>query len=224
MQMPVIDGIETTRRIRTTLGLTNLPVVAMTANARREEEAACLAAGMDGFLTKPVVPATLYATVARCVRREGRPAPAPATATASAPAASRPTAGSPTAPSPAAAHGRVASAPASAHGTAIRPAAAAVDPPVFDPAPLTALARGQVHTLQALARAFRQVTSRTLPELEQALAAGDGQALKALGHRMKSSSASLGAVALGKACQELEARMAEDPGDMASAAGLVERI
>ncbi len=222
MQMPVIDGIETTRRIRTTLGLTNLPVVAMTANARREEEAACLAAGMDGFLTKPVVPATLYATVARCVRREGRPAPAPATAPAPAPApaASRPTAGSPTAPSPAAAHGRVASAP----GTAIRPAAAAVDPPVFDPAPLTALARGQVHTLQALARAFRQVTSRTLPELEQALAAGDGQALKALGHRMKSSSVSLGAVALGKACQELEARMAEDPGDMASAAGLVERI
>ncbi len=205
MQMPVMDGMETTRRIRTTLGLRDLPVVAMTANARREDEATCLAAGMDGFLTKPVVPATLYATVARCVRRDG------GTGTA----AARPAAASLPMQSPVDQGGR---------GRSGRGDAEAAEPPVFDPAPLTALARGRAQTLQALTGAFRQVTSRTLPELEQALSAGDGQALKALGHRMKSSSAALGAMALAQACHELESRMSENPADMDRAAELVKRI
>jgi len=54
VQMPGMDGLETTRQLRI-LALPSQPlVVAMTANAFPEDEVACLAAGMDRFLSKPV--------------------------------------------------------------------------------------------------------------------------------------------------------------------------
>jgi signal transduction histidine kinase/CheY-like chemotaxis protein/HPt (histidine-containing phosphotransfer) domain-containing protein len=68
VQMPVMDGIEATRRIRADARLAGLKVIAMTANAGIEDQARCLAAGMDEFLTKPAAPGTLVATIARAVR------------------------------------------------------------------------------------------------------------------------------------------------------------
>jgi PAS domain S-box-containing protein len=77
VQMPVMDGYEATRRIRANPRLANLKVIAMTANAGIEDQARCLAAGMDEFLTKPAAPETLIATIARAlgrdVRRPGTP-------------------------------------------------------------------------------------------------------------------------------------------------------
>ncbi|HEX8605791.1 MAG TPA: CHASE domain-containing protein [Pseudoduganella sp.] len=53
VQMPVMDGLAAARALRTRLGLT-LPVVAMTAGVTQEERDACTAAGMDGFIAKPI--------------------------------------------------------------------------------------------------------------------------------------------------------------------------
>ena len=56
MQMPQMDGLEATRRIRALPALQNskLPIIAMTANVFMDDIAACLAAGMDGHLGKPL--------------------------------------------------------------------------------------------------------------------------------------------------------------------------
>ena len=55
--MPGSDGVEATRRIRaaeTQAGEPRTPIIALTANAFDEDREACIAAGMDGFLTKPL--------------------------------------------------------------------------------------------------------------------------------------------------------------------------
>ena len=57
MQMPVMGGVEATRAIRDqerTGGRKPVPIVAMTANAFNEDRERALAAGMDGFMTKPI--------------------------------------------------------------------------------------------------------------------------------------------------------------------------
>ncbi|TAN60608.1 MAG: sensor histidine kinase [Magnetospirillum sp.] len=53
VQMPVMDGYEATTRIRRDLGLTGLPVIALTAGALDSEHSRALAAGMNDFIAKP---------------------------------------------------------------------------------------------------------------------------------------------------------------------------
>jgi CheY-like chemotaxis protein len=63
MRMPGLSGVEATRRLRAE-GVTT-PVVALTANAFEEDRHACLAAGMNDFLVKPLSPEALRAVLAR---------------------------------------------------------------------------------------------------------------------------------------------------------------
>ncbi|CAD5372654.1 putative Histidine kinase [Rubrivivax sp. A210] len=75
MQMPVMDGLSATREIRARAGRAT-PIVAMTANAFAEDRAACLAAGMNDHVAKPVDPPQLYATLRRWLPLPGDAAPA----------------------------------------------------------------------------------------------------------------------------------------------------
>jgi signal transduction histidine kinase/ActR/RegA family two-component response regulator len=63
--LPGLDGLEATRRIRARHGNPKLPILALTANVSKEDRAACLAAGMNEFLTKPVRVELLAAALQR---------------------------------------------------------------------------------------------------------------------------------------------------------------
>jgi len=69
IQMPVMDGYTATRAIREELGLTELPIIAMTANAMASDRDACLAAGMNDHVGKPFELDHLVATLLRFSRR-----------------------------------------------------------------------------------------------------------------------------------------------------------
>lgn len=65
LQMPEMDGYETTRIIRHELKLTEIPVIALTAGATVTERQKAMASGMNDFLTKPVEPRQLIRTLRR---------------------------------------------------------------------------------------------------------------------------------------------------------------
>lgn len=63
IQMPNLNGFETTRALRTLPGYATTPIVALTANAFDEDRQACMEAGMNDHIGKPVRPEILYATL-----------------------------------------------------------------------------------------------------------------------------------------------------------------
>lgn len=65
MQMPKLNGLDATRQIRQIPEYKHVPIIAMTANVFDEDKAQCLAAGMDGFLSKPFTPNELFGTLLR---------------------------------------------------------------------------------------------------------------------------------------------------------------
>jgi PAS domain S-box-containing protein len=73
MQMPVMDGLEATRVLRGN-GYTG-SIVALTANAFREDRDACLAAGCNDFITKPIARDVLLRALATCLAPGAAPAP-----------------------------------------------------------------------------------------------------------------------------------------------------
>jgi signal transduction histidine kinase/CheY-like chemotaxis protein len=70
LQMPVLDGYETTKRVRADARYAHLPIVAMTAHVTLEEQTRCLALGMRGHIAKPIDPDSMYRMVAGFFRHE----------------------------------------------------------------------------------------------------------------------------------------------------------
>ncbi|MEW4487410.1 PAS domain S-box protein [Thalassoglobus sp. JC818] len=87
VQMPEMDGLQATGLIRELdAPLGKIPIIAMTAHARREDRRRCLAAGMSGYVSKPIQAFKLIRLVERLVNDQERSYPGSTSATASSPA------------------------------------------------------------------------------------------------------------------------------------------
>jgi CheY-like chemotaxis protein len=206
-QMPEMDGFEAVRRFRAaarTPGAfvtpTDTPVVALTANALAGDAERCLAAGFSDYLAKPFKQQQLAELVARWVRTD--PGAAGAEGAPSAPAAE----------------------PASDAG---------VPPAVLDTAAIERIRdmerRGADRLLERLVDTYLDSTARLVADAEQALARGDGPALRQAVHTLKSSSANLGAVELARRASGIEllareGRLADARTDWAGAAAEYQRV
>jgi signal transduction histidine kinase/FixJ family two-component response regulator/HPt (histidine-containing phosphotransfer) domain-containing protein len=180
-QMPGLDGLEVTRRMRAgaagAVGR-NVPIVALTANAFVEDRAACLCAGMNDFMTKPVLNANLRSMAARWTGQVTRTAAADA------------------------------SDPMQADPEA---AAQVEEAPIFDASVLAALPMvadgSDPEYARMLLGMFLKVTAQTLRDIERAASAVDVVTLQRLVHTLKSSSASVGALKLAALASAHETRL-----------------
>ena len=189
VQMPLMDGLEATRRIRSDPRLADMRVLAMTATATSEDRVRCLDAGMNDFISKPIQPALMYQTIANWLpEREAAPEP--------------PRKGAP------------------AFKTTL-----GGNPDVIDLTVLAKLLDYHPQKIRKFAFKFLQSTQEGLGAMEAALARGDVQAMRELGHRIKSAARTVGALGMGELCLQMEllpAGAADD--ERARAAALLARL
>ncbi|NVM79737.1 PAS domain S-box-containing protein [Duganella sp. SG902] len=226
VQMPVMDGYEATRLIRAHPKLSATLIIAMTANAGRDDQQRCLDAGMDEFVTKPIAPKLLFNMLSkwmsqrtRAAGAERKPAPPPPSYFSApqglgvlpAPPVFVPRQMAPSAPA-------VPSAPAAAAVSA--PAAAPAE--LFDVAALAETFGGKPEKMRKYALLFLSSARDGLAEIDQALARGDLAQLSELGHRTKSAARAVGAMQFGNLCYALE-QVRNEP-DTANAKRLVAEL
>ena len=202
LQMPVLDGLEATRRLRAQPQFAALPIVAFTAHAMSEESERSRAAGMQGYLTKPLNTAELVRVLQPYI---GRASAARATRT---PAALN------------AAHeaqaARAASAPPAPLAPATR-AATATTTAAAVPLPLHLLQEAGIDAQRALAhfdgsqalmrralQAFTETYGPGLAEWQTWLGAAQWPELHRAAHTLQGLAGTLGAAALREAAQALE--------------------
>jgi signal transduction histidine kinase/CheY-like chemotaxis protein len=68
VQMPIMDGFQATRRLKEISTLKDIPVIAMTANAMQQDRQKCLEVGMVDFISKPILPLTLYQVLSKWIK------------------------------------------------------------------------------------------------------------------------------------------------------------
>jgi len=183
VQMPVMDGYEATRQIRAHPRLSGTPVIAMTANAGREDEARCLAAGMDEFVTKPIAPGVLFAVLSKWMSQRAAHARTPQVRSTKVTGPATP-------------------APPAAPASALPPAAA--DAALFDVTALGQTFGNKPEKMRKYALMFLDSAREGMDEVDEALAQGDMARLAELGHRIKSSARAVGAYSFAELCLALE--------------------
>ncbi|MDZ5461020.1 PAS domain S-box protein [Azohydromonas lata] len=188
VQMPEMDGLEATRALRRRPELAALPVLAMTANAFDDDRAACLAAGMNDFVAKPVDPEGLYATLLKWLPGARELAPPtvlpPSTAALQTPPAAAP----------------------QAQGDLL--ARLALHPGVDVAAGLSNLP-GMEDRYESLLRLFAEHHRQDAAKLSGHLARGELREATLLAHSLKSVALTLGATELAAIARALESRLRE---------------
>ncbi|EIC20381.1 response regulator [Thiorhodovibrio frisius] len=183
IQMPELDGLEATRRIRAEFPDRHLPIIAMTAHALKGDMERCLAAGMDDYLSKPIDPAQLFGALERWLQPEGaQPAP-------------EPTATDQATPAPAA-----------------NPEAPELDQhplPGIDLQGGLARANNNRKLYLKILRSFFASNQHSLPEITAALQAGQSEDARRRVHSIKGMAGNLGAESLHQAALALEAAVVE---------------
>ncbi len=182
VQMPEMDGLETTRAIHKDLPPKQRPcIIAMTANAMQGDREECLAAGMDDYLTKPIQVKALHEALERAglgVKRR----------TDSLPPLEKPS---------------VEVTPFSQDES--QPAESS---PAIDPGVLAELRQfqgeGESDILLELAEAFQFETPPLIEALHVAVREEQSEALKRAAHNLKGSSYNLGARPMAELCSDLE--------------------
>ncbi len=195
IQMPEMDGIEATQKIRVIereSGHQRVPIIALTANALRDDRSDALSAGMDDYLTKPVTGERLRATLAHwltgvetveVVADSVPPAPAIDAAPVAAPDVNAPQ----------------------------------DELPAFDKAVLLGVpgVNGNMDAplLKRLVSLFMRETAAQFDALQQAVAHRDAEQAQRHAHKMKSAAAAVGAVRLASQARELDAQLKQQQMD-----------
>jgi signal transduction histidine kinase/ligand-binding sensor domain-containing protein/DNA-binding response OmpR family regulator/HPt (histidine-containing phosphotransfer) domain-containing protein len=180
--MPVMDGFQTTRELRAGSGpAARVPVIALTADATPEGRAACRAAGMDDYLSKPFSREALHAVLARWL----------------------PALGDSDAQAAALRDEAILSAPAQSQAAPLTDA-------LLDRATLASLralpARGSGTLLAHIARAYLDDAETLLGQLERAASSGDRAELARAAHAWRSCAGHIGALTLVRLLSEIEQR------------------
>ena len=197
IQMPVMNGYEAAAAIRR-MGLTALPLIAMTANVTDEDRASAVAAGMDAHLPKPIDVEQLVATLAR-LALPAAATPAMTSSATTAPLQDVATAAMATT----AAATTAATVAASVAATAAMAAG-------IDLAPALQRMGGDSAALSALLRRFAASNGDAVGELRRLLAEARRDEAKLLLHRLRGVAGNLGAVDVARHCVRAEAALAAD--------------
>ncbi len=209
VQLPDMDGLEVTRRLRADAMAAGLIVIAMTAGTGIGDRDACRGAGMDDFESKPVVPERLFATLARWLPDRD------VSAADEAPRSVDPV------PDVAPAPPKGMAEMLRADSAQLRRLAALSIAPL-DSSGLLAMLNGDHDQLVRLIALFLETSREALDRIDTAWARRDLVALSHIVHPLKASASTVGASPLASLCRDIET--ACQGGDLVGAERLLARL